>query len=307
MHRRLHGILYVLFLLMTACAHKAAPLFKDRMNPKLMNVSALNNRHVLCIFSEAIDTLNLQPDFFTISAGLDTLDILALYASLSTSEIIAVTAPQSDTGYDLSGYVFDLNENRGYFRASFAGTSSPDTIQPWVVQFSQGRKTNRFWLFFSEMMDTSHLAFYTAPKTDLTLRWENVRTCHLQPDSAALHPDTTYYLLITDGARDITGNTIKPFVTNITPDTAYRPLLLEGTVLVNDTLAGFGFAVLKKQTPVGFALVANGAFTFEVRDSARYDVDVLVGPYAGSGTIAIGEENIIMLEPQEKPLDSIIH
>lgn len=307
MRRTLQGIVSALFLIMMACAHKAPPLFKDRMNPKLINVSALNNRHVQCIFSENIDTLNLQPDFFSIAAGQDTLEILAMYPSLSASEIITVTAPQSDTIYDFSGYVFDLNENRGTFTSSFTGTSAPDTIQPWFVQYSHGGKTDRFRLFFSEMMDTSYLTFHTAPKTTLTVQWENVRTCRLQPDSGALHPDTTYYLLIVDGVRDITKNIAKPFVTRITPDTAYRPLLLEGTVLVNDTMATNGLAVLKNTVPVGFALVENGTFIFEVRDSAQYIVEILTGPYAGTDEIAVGGENIIKLEPQEKNIDNILH
>ncbi len=302
----LRSIMYAFCLIAIACAHKAAPLFKDRLNPRLTNVSALNNRHVQCIFSEPIDTLSLQTDFFAIAAGPDTLHILALYPSLSASEIIAVTEPQIDTAYEFSGYVFDLSENQGFFKSSFTGTSSPDTIQPWVVQYSQGGKTNRFRLFFSEMMDTSRFTFFTAPKVELSVKWENVRACRLEPDSA-LHHDTTYYLLITDGARDISENSAKSFVTSITPDTAYRPLLLEGTVKVNDTLAAHGIAVLSKQVPVGYALVENGTFTFEVRDSALYMVDILTGPYAGSGTIAVGDENVIMLEPQEKTLDNLIH
>jgi hypothetical protein len=307
MRRGLQGIMSAVLFIMMACAHKAAPLFKDRMNPKLIDVSALNNRHLQCIFSEAIDTLNLQPDFFSIAAGQDTLEILALYPSLSASEIIAVTAPQSDTLYDFSGYVYDMNENMGTFTSSFTGTSVPDTIRPWFVQYSQGGKTERFRLFFSEMMDTSYFRFHTAPKTDLAVGWENVRACRLQPDSGALHPDTTYYLLIVDGARDITENIAKPFVTRITPDTTYRPLLLEGTVLVNDTLATEGLAVLKRTIPVGFALVENGSFIFEVRDSAQFSIEILTGPYAGSDEVAVGDENVIKLEPQEKTLDSIIH
>ncbi|UCC12139.1 MAG: hypothetical protein JSW02_00985 [candidate division WOR-3 bacterium] len=306
MHSMLRNIMYACCLIAIACAHKAAPLFKDRMNPSLTNVSSLNNRHVLCIFSEPIDTLNLQSDFFTIAAGQDTLQILALYPSLSSSEIIAVTEPQTDTAYEFSGYVFDLNENQGFFKSSFTGTSSPDTIQPWIVQYSQGGKTGRFRLFFSEMMDTSYFTFFTAPNLTLSVTWENVRACRLEPDSA-LHPDTTYYLLITDGVRDISENITKSFVTSITPDTAYRPLLLEGTVMVNDTFAAYGIAVLRKHVAVGFALVESGTFTFEVRDSTHYMVDILTGPYTGSGTVAVGDENVITLEPQEKNLDNIIH
>lgn len=307
MAHRLSGVMSIVLFVIMACAHKAAPLYKDRMNPKLMSVAALNNRHVQCMFSEAVDTLLLQPDSLSITAGHDTIEVLAAYPSLSASEIIAVTAPQSDTVYDFSGYVFDLNGNRGAFTSSFTGTSAPDTIRPWIVQYSQGYKTAKFVLSFSEMMDTSYLAFHTAPPILLAVEWENARTCRLQPDSGALHPDTTYFLLIADGVRDISNNTAMPFVTSITPDTAYRPLLLEGTVLVNDTLAADGIAVLQRTVPVGFALVENGAFRFEVRDSARYVVDILCGPYAGTGTIAVGDENVVTLEPQEKSLDSIIH
>jgi hypothetical protein len=156
------------------------------------------------------------------------------------------------------------------------------------------------------MMDTSFFTFFTAPEVKLSVTWDNVRACRLEPDTA-LHHDTTYYLLITDGARDLSENIAKSFVTSITPDTAYRPLLLEGTVTVNDTLAAYGIAVLKKHVPIGFALVENGTFIFEVRDSAFYVVDISTGPYAGTGTIAVGDENIITLEPQEKNLDNIIH
>lgn len=307
MRQTLHGIVYAMLLIVMACAHKAAPLFKDRLNPKLITAIALNNRHVQCTYSEDIDTLNLQPDFFSITAGQDTLEILAVYPSLSASEIIVVTAPQSSTTYDFSGYVYDQNENMGTFTSSFAGTSAPDTIRPWIVQYSQGGKTERFRLFFSEMMDTSFLRFYTAPNIALTAEWNNVRTCRLQPDSNVLHPDTTYYLLIMDGAQDITENVVKPFVTRITPDTAYRPLMLKGTAVVNDTFAQDGLAVLRRTVPVGFALVENGTFIFEVRDSARFSVEIVAGPYAGQDEVAVGDDNSITLEPQEKNIDNIIH
>ncbi len=299
----------VLILAFIACAHKAPPLSKDRLAPKLQRVSALNNRQTQFTFSEQLDTLNLKPEYFSIITGTDTLKIMLLYASLSASEIIAITELQYDTVYQVSGYVFDTAQNKGAFEEFFSGTSKPDTIVPWIVDYSQGAKQKEFTLTFSEAMDTAFLNYYILPKKNLKPTWLNIRTCHLKPETPAdsLCYDTTYYLYTEKGFRDISNNAINSFVTSITPDTIYRPIRLEGKVQLQDTLVKSGLAVLKKIYPLGIAIVEQGSFSFEVRDSTVYAVEVISGRYSGSAMISVDSTNIIFLRLEEKNIDSLIN
>ncbi len=301
--------MFFLFFIVTACAHKAPPLSKDRLSPKLQEISALSNRQIQFTFSEQLDTLNLKPEFFSITTTEDTLTILFIYPSLSAAEIIAFTDYQSAIQYEVSGYVFDTAQNKGTFRGTFLGTSQPDTIPPWIVSYAKGANKKNFFVEFSEAMDTTYMKFYTLPKKNLVTRWKNYRTCRFIPETPAdsFKQDTTYYLFLNRGARDVSKNTIDMFATNITPDTLYEPIFLQGNVKINDTSLKTGVAIIKKEYPIGIALVEQGRFAFEVRDSAVYTVEVLSGDYSGSGEISVDSISTIFLKKGRKEIDNFFN
>ena len=288
----------LLIMIIAACAHKAPPLIKDRMKPKLQNVFALNNRQIQFTFSENIDTLNLKPDNFNITTGDDTLQITSLYPSLSAAEIIAITEAQMDLVYKVTGYVFDPAQNKGAFDIEFTGTSRPDTIAPWIIKFSEGSRQKEFFFHFSEAMDTTFFSYSMIPKKELVSEWRNPRVCFLllADTTDALAFDTTYYVYINQGCRDLSGNLVGTLVTSITPDTAYRPLILKGSAQINDSLVITGIALLRRETFSGITLIRGGDFQFEVRDSLPYTVEVFSDKYWGSATVSIDSINIIHLQ-----------
>ncbi|MGB3340389.1 MAG: hypothetical protein WBB37_02785 [bacterium] len=299
-----------LALLIITCAHKAPPLVKDRMKPKLQNIIALNNIQVQFTFSEDIDTLNLSTENFRITTGEDTLRIKTLYPSLSAAEIVAITELQMDTEYSVNGYVYDTAQNKGAFIDRFAGTSRPDTIAPWIIKYSEGKNKSEFYFQFSEAMDTTFFEFSLIPKKNIITQWRNLRVCYLVPVDTidAFAFDTTYYIYINQGCRDLSGNLFGTLVTNITPDTTFISFILKGSVHINDTLVKTGFALLKRQTPLGIALIEGGDFQFEVRDSLPYTVEVLSGKYSGSGLVSTTDSlNIIDLKLDEKDFDNIFN
>ena len=308
MQHTLTSIVATLILFTTFCAHKAAPLRKDRLRPQLQSVTALSTRQLQYTFSEAVDTLTLHPDSFLITNSSDTLSILLLYPSLSAAEIVAVTDPQQDIPYRTSGVTYDTAHNKGTFETSFNGTSQKDTVKPWVVHYAQGARQREFSIVFSEAMDTTFLAFYIVPKKNLVASWQNLRACRLLPAAPedSLRYDTTYYLYMTAGARDMSDNVMRTFVTSITPDTAYQPIRLRGRAYVNDTVVARGVAVLRRERPLGVSIIGAGNFVFEVRDTLSYTVDVISGTYSGTASVAAREENTVILQLQEKSIDDLI-
>lgn len=303
------GFAILTTLVILSCAHKAPPLFKDRVKPKLQKIQSLNNRQVQFVFSEDIDTLGLTPDWFTITSKEETLGIITVYPSLSASELVAVTEPQIKTEYDVTGWAFDTAQNKGTFSASFIGATTPDTIAPRIVDYSKGHNQHDFKIAFSEAMDTSFLEYYIIPKKNLTPVWLNLRVCRFTPEapSESLHYDTTYYLFIKNGVRDISGNTPLPFITSVTPDSIPPPFQLKAEVHLNDTIVKNGYALLKKPHIAGITFVKDGGFSFSVRDTGAYEVEVISGEYSGSARIRVDTTNIINLEHKKKNLDNIIN
>lgn len=296
-------------LLIITCAHKAPPLVKDRMKPKLQNIIALNNIQVQFTFSEEIDTLNLSTENFRITMGEDTLRIKTLYPSLSAAEIVAITELQMDSEYSVNGYVYDTAQNKGAFDMEFTGTSRPDTIAPWIIKFSEGSRQKEFFFHFSEAMDTTFFSYSMVPKKELVSEWRNPRVCFLllADTTDALAFDTTYYVYINQGCRDLSGNLFGTLVTSITPDTAYKPLILKGSAQINDSLVITGIALLRRETFSGITLIKGGDFQFEVRDSLPYTVEVFSDKYWGSATVSIDSINIIYLKLEEKDIDCIFY
>ena len=298
----------ICILLISVCAHKAPPISKDRLSPKLLKIAVLNTRQIQLSFSEDLDTIASAPDSILIASAGETLGILLLYPSLSASEIVLITTPMNRVVYDITGIVFDNAENKGSFRSTFQGSTTPDTISPWLAGYAQGRNTSEFFLNFSEAMDTTYIAFSIVPKKEFTPVWANSRYISFIPEasSESLGFDTTYYLYLKK-ARDISGNYTAPFIISITPDTVYRPIILTGKALINGTPVTEGIALLIREKPVGIALVQKGEFAFDVRDSLAFTVRVITEDYTGTGTVRAGADNIIRMEKGEIDIDLLIN
>jgi len=297
----------VLFII-TVCAHKAPPLFKDRVHPKLTRIKALSNCQVLLSFSEDIDTLSLDERSIIVYSHSDTLEIVALYPSLSAAEIMCLTDTQFPVKYQVTGAVYDTAQNKGIITSSFEGSTKPDTVAPYIAKYSQGANTHEFILRFSEAMDTSGITYHIIPAFTTLCEWLNLRTCRIAPQDPndIFAPDSTYYLFINRSAYDVSGNPLVQFITSITPDTAYKPFLLKSEVRANDTLARDGIAVLKRSEPKGIAFIRNGQVTFEVRDQEAYTIEALCNGYYGSNVVWFDSINIITVWPNGKTIDSII-
>jgi len=307
MRKGLIGSITLIAVLAAACAHKAPPIFKDRLQPRLTKVSVINNRQLQLTFTEEIDTMALAPDSILITSQQETLEIFLTYPSLSASEIIAATEPMSGIDYEISGSVFDKAENKGIFKSSFKGSSSPDTITPWITSYSQGGDKYEFFLQFSEAMDTTSAAFSVIPKRNFNASWSNHRYVKFLPASKdqSMNFDTTYYLFL-KSARDISGNRVIPFVTSVTPDTSYAPISLSGRALVDTVPVKSGLALLSRERTIGIAVVTNGDFLFNVRDSLTYTVTVIAQEYSASIIARPGTDNIITLKEESIDIDSLI-
>ena len=307
MRKELIGSITLIAMLVAACAHKAPPIFKDRLQPRLTKVSVINNRQLQLTFTEDIDTLTLTPDSILITSGQETLGVLLVYPSLSASEIIAATEPMNSVDYEISGSVFDKAENKGIFKSSFKGSSSPDTITPWITSYSQGGNKYEFFLQFSEAMDTTSVSFAVIPKRDFNTSWSNHRYVKFLPASEdqAMNFDTTYYLFL-KSARDISGNRVIPFVTSVTPDTSYAPISVSGRALVDTIPVKSGLALLSREGTIGIAVVTNGDFLFNVRDSLPHTVTIIAQEYSASIIARPGTDNIITLKKESVDIDSLI-
>jgi len=304
MHVRL---VFIVMLLISACAHKAPPISKDRLGPHLQKIAVLNTKQIQLSFNEEIDTIATHVDSIFINSDQETLPVLFLYPSLSASEIVLLTMPMKDMAYDISGTVFDTAENRSHFKSRFLGLTGPDTIAPWLTGYSQGRNTREFYFAFSEAMDTTSVSFSIIPKKHFAPVWLNYRYLQFSPQTAGetLSFDTTYYLFLKQTC-DVSGNRAAPFVTSITRDTVYQPIIVLGKVLFDGTPINEGVALLKRGNIIGVALVAKGEFAFEVRDSTSYDVQVVAGDHSGTGTIMAGRDNIIELVRERIDIDRFI-
>ena len=300
--------LVCILIIIAACAHKAKPLFKDRMKPKLTRARAMNNRYVQLSFSEEIDTLSFSIHNITLHADADTLAILLMYPTTSTAEIMCLTEPQSAITYRATGIVADTAQNMGSFSYAFEGTLLPDTLAPYVTHYSRGSNHHEFFLAFSEAMDTTRTAYHVLPGPPMDHAWQDLRTCRITPQEPvdSLQYNTTYYLYTDGGFSDISDNLLSPFITSITPDTVYEPYVLKGEVSANDTLVTEGIALLRRAGIHGIAFINNGLFTFEVRDKDAFMIEALCNGYYGSDTAWSDSTNVIPVFASEKTIDSII-
>ena len=93
---------------------------------------------------------------------------------------------------------------------------------------------------------------------------------------------------------------------NITPDTVYRPVILQGKAFIDENPVLSGLALLERESLVAIAIVADGEFAFEVRDSLAFEVQVITEDYWGKETIKAGAENTIRLEKGTIDIDRLI-
>jgi hypothetical protein len=294
-------------LLMATCAHKAPPIVKDRLNPKLAKITVINNRQIQLTFTEEIDTVTLFPDSIFIASGKETLKTLLMYPSLSAAEIVAATEPMRDINYEITGLVYDKAENKGLFKSSFQGSAVPDTIKPWITSYSEGRNRYEFYLQFSEAMDTTSESYAIIPRRNFRAEWMNHRYVKFVPASEDefMNLDTTYYLFL-KSARDISGNPSERFVTSVTPDTVYDSIDLAGKALIDTVRLEDGMALLVRDKIIGISLIMDGGFSFSVRDSLPHTITVVAGEYSGSITALPGSDNIVRLKKGRIDIDSII-
>jgi hypothetical protein len=300
-------------LSLLACAHKAAPLTKDRLKPRLQKIASLNDRQILLTFSEEIDTSSLKIGNIAITSQDDTSETLAvitLYPSLSASEIIAVTARQDVKTYRISGFVADNGQNTGAFKKTFVGSNRPDTVRPWLASYARGYKNSVFRMQFAKAMDTtsSSLRFRILPKKSLIPLWSDFQRLTLIPLTTddSLRYDTTYYCYFTT-ASDLSGNIILPFIISITPDSVYKPFMLKGKAVIDDSTTLLdGLAILKRSLPVAIVRLNKGAFSFEVRDSSEYTALVIATGMMGEAPVSLGGKNIVPLRPGQCDIDTII-
>jgi hypothetical protein len=300
-------------LSLIACAHKAAPLTKDRLRPRLQKIASLNDRQVLLTFSEEIDTSSLKIGNIAIASQTDTsekLAVITLYPSLSGSEIIAVTARQETKTYLASGFVADKGQNTGTFKKTFTGSSRPDTVRPWLAGYARGYKNPIFRMQFAKAMDTtsSSLRFRILPKKSLIPLWSDFQRLTLIPLTTddSLRYDTTYYCYFT-AASDLSGNMILPFIISITPDSVYKPFMLKGKAVIDDSTTLLdGMAILERSLPVAIARLNKGEFSFEVRDSSEYTALIIAAGMMGEAPVSLGMKNIVPLRPGQCDIDTII-
>jgi len=274
----------------------------------LDRLQVLNEHQIILHFSEEIDTTKVFSENFSIVGDSGILKIIVVYPGNFPQELFFTTEKMGELNYEITGKVLDKSGREGFFKKRFNGSTKPDTITPWIKEYKSGNKNNFFLLTFSEAMDTNSLKFFIVPKKDFIAGWERTRTLSLIPRTEfdSLHFDTTYYLYITE-IKDLSGNRFGPFVTAVTPDTVYQPLYLKGKVFLRDTSVQQGVAILRRGIPSGVSLIKDGEFTFEVRDSLNFLVQVITDGYYGEDSVRAGKENIVHIRPGEVTVDSILN
>lgn len=307
-----HLIVPLVAILLLACAHKAAPLVKDRLRPSLVRIVALDQRHVQFTFSEDVDTTSAAsaPVIF---AGTDTLSVQATYRGLSGAELIAVTAPMKAVTYTAVGTVYDAAANPGTYRRDFIGTVRADTVAPWVSAAVSGRAQRCFKVRFNEMMDTTRLAYRVVPSIAVVATWTDGLGLTVMPIVDSLAPADTleqgrvYYLWIRE-AYDITGNRTAEYVTWLTPDTTGLPYIIRGRALIGDSLVDFGYAFLEGPRIEAVGLLRRGEFSFSVPDSLPRIVFVTTPDgYTGRDTLRPGSLQSVPLSYEPCDIDTLLH
>lgn len=290
------------------CAHKGPPLYVDRIDPKIKKITPINNHQLMLFFSEDLDTLSYNLENFVVHTEQETLRIFVACPGNTPDQLFLTTEKMEQIKYLINGKVFDKSGRMGTFTAHFFGSPKPDTIAPWVTYYSRGYRLKKFDLEFSEPVDTLSFKYYVIPKKKMQVKWQYLTKVSLIPISEveSLNYDTTYYLYVKD-IIDLSGNHIQHFTTSITPDTIYNPLFIKGKALLNDTVINNGIAIIERDKILGISPVKQGEFLFEVRDSLKYLVHIIIPDFYGTDSVSTSQINEIKLKPGAIDFDSLIN
>ncbi len=298
----------VCILSLLFCAHKGPPIRIDRVDPKLVRAVPINERQIMLSFSEDLDTLSIQPENFVVYSAEETLSILAAAKGNNINEVFLATARMRTVDYRIEGRVFDKSGRAGLFKSNFRGSAKPDTIAPWLTSYSKGARQHRFFLEFSEPVDTLSFKYSIIPKRQMSTKWQNLKQVYIVPsyEADSLNFDTTYYLYIKE-IRDLSGNASPEYITAITRDSVYTPLFIRGKAMLFDSIVSAGIVLFERNGLLGISFVQHGEFKFEVRDSASYWTRVFSRGYYGAESLSTSDVGrIIFLNYQAPDLDSII-
>lgn len=309
MNKRLIKYIIIIFTVSCLyCAHKGPPLYMDRIDPKIKKITPINNHQLMLFFSEDLDTLSYNLKNFIIHTEQETLRILVANPGNTPDQLFLTTEKMNQMEYKINGKVFDKSGRIGNFTTRFIGTSKPDTIAPWIIQYSRGFRLKNFYFEFSEPVDTLSFKYYVIPPKKMQAKWQYLTKVFLTPISEveSLNYDTTYYVYIKN-IVDLSNNHAQHFVTTITPDTIYNPLFIRGKALLNDTVINNGIAIIERDKVLGISTIKQGEFLFEVRDSLKYIVRIIIPDFYGVDSVSTSQTNIIKLNPGVIDLDSLIY
>ncbi len=301
-------IILIFIVVCFYCAHKGPPLYVDRIDPKIKKVAPINNHQLMLFFSEDLDTLSYNSENFIVHTEHETLRIFVVCPGNTPDQLFLTTEKMNQIKYKITGKVFDKSGRMGTFTTHFVGSPKPDTIAPWVTHYSRGYRLKKFDLEFSEPVDTLSFKYYVMPKKKMQAKWQYLTKVSLIPISEveSLNYDTTYYLYVKD-IIDLSGNHILHFATSITPDTTYNPLFIKGKALLNDTSINNGIAIIERNKILGISPVKQGEFSFEVRDSLKYLVHIIIPDFYGADSVSTSQINEIKLKPGAIDFDSLIN
>ena len=299
--------LLIVLLFFFACGKKGAPNPPDRFATNLDELKVTDGNHLELDFSEEIDTFVLALDNFQIlDVQKETLAIFAIYPFLNNSQIVLATALQDSVTYHLIGSVRDAAGNLGEIDEQFTGRKIRDTMPPTIVDFPTQVKVGKVFLKFSEAMDTSFLrgALIPKPPKNFLTRWDKgLRQVDFYPaaDKDTLVRNTVYYLYL-DRARDLAGNSIKPFRIYFTLDSLLPKWTLSGTVYLGDSLIDGALIVARAGGPiVALAIAEHGKYTMVVTKDIEYTLEAFFDGYHSTGVGVVGKDSQLKLVEEKTP------
>ena len=171
--KNLRLLFFLLFLF--SCARKGIPPSPDRFAPRLKRLEVQDMTHLLCRFSEPLDSLSIKRENFSITSGEDTLNIRFIIQR-DKNTLLLLTQPQKRKDYLLSLRVADTAGNIASIKKRFRGSLLPDTIPPRIVSIHPCAGKTKVLkgvikVSFSEPMDTLSPLCFIFVKGVLKKKW----------------------------------------------------------------------------------------------------------------------------------------